>query len=391
MALCEIRPTRKDTFMMAEESVSGELESMAVSTHGVLAQNISFGIEVDTTNTNENTGALDEGVPIIGGQRAQISGEIVLRGLDSLSTEPDWFLLLKAAAMAVTQYASPVPASPEAVTAGTDTGVTLGASFSNTEGDYNGAALDLPGVNPNDPIPIRSHNASRQVDLFYDNNDVNISGTAQIPAQFVLSPVSPASGTMPRISAGIYSGGNLHQLYGGVVTASLRMNAGQNVILSFTISGVYQAPIAAEPDAVLAKPDNPFVFRNGFSRVEGLSARCTSVAFNLTNQIFVNPDVEHPTGYCPPEIVSRRITGDTNPTTVQVTTRDPWAKLLANQNSHMMFMAKAGAGGAGNRLYIGMNNARLLNAPPDASGEVARTNIQTQLDDANDGFFITIV
>lgn len=387
MTLCNVISTREDLLVVAEESTPGTAETLSASSHGLLAQNINVTMDVDQTNTSESTGSLDESVPIQGGIRATIAGEIVLRELADPSQEPEYMKILKAAAFASTSYGSAIPASATAIASGTADTVTLPSDYSNTVGTYNGAVIDLPSVD-DDAIMIREHKASRVMDLFLKHGS-SMTGDSQIPEQVVASPTSPDQSTMTRLTAGLYTGGKLFRVYGAVATFGFRLQAGQAIIMTFSIQGLYLDPVEQTPNAVVQKTAGELVFRDGFSRLEGTAAAATSVTFNVNNQIFFPPDPEHENGYCAPIITSRRVTAEANPNMMSFASFNAWNKLLANENTHMMFMGKVRGGGAGKRVYFGMNNARVTQALPDSSGEISRKTVQAQLDDADDGFFFT--
>jgi hypothetical protein len=261
------------------------------------------------------TGSLDPRPGMVGGGRFMLSGvRVPLRGSGTPGTEPEWFKLLRAAGMKVTDTGSAVGA-PTAATAGAATTVTLDTPFAATAELYTGMPITLSG-NPATArtVLVTGYTSGKVASLSRSFSPVLDTDTdAQIPINNLLE-LSDTETDWPRLTVYAYQAGQLVIGVGCVVVnPRLRLVNADVGFLEFDLMGTLGAAPAetALPAgaAAVSRPQPP-VWRGGECQV-GLSAtdRATARAYEaslaLGSSAILTPDPENANGFGLAELMSR--------------------------------------------------------------------------------------
>ena len=208
-----------------------------------------------------------------------------------------------------------------AATAGSQTGFTAQAPWSNTDQAYRGMPVLLSG---NPAIPawafLADYSAARVAglaDLF--QSALSVSTKASIPAHLLYRPVSTG---IPSASAEFYLDGVRYQFSGLRGTVSFEAQAAGPAKASFQLSGLFVAKSDAAMPSVSYDGTRPGVFRNSKMLVNRQLAALQSLSLDSGNNLVFpeNPNVAE--GFDPPLIVERKLAGAMNPFATLIATRD---------------------------------------------------------------------
>lgn len=176
-----------------------------------------------TIDTDEYTGSVIKNAPSVAGKRFSMSFNVKLRPPGGTIPAANAFLLgrlLQAAKMAEVRTTTAIPASPEAVSAGSTSGATLGVGATGTADLYKGMAIQLrsPGVGLKlQTTAIRSYTAAKVMGLI-ELLGSTLTGNYQIPPQLSYVRAVDAD-EPPMLSMQAWFGGDRFDLVNGRVTA----------------------------------------------------------------------------------------------------------------------------------------------------------------------------
>lgn len=151
--------------------------------------NVKLDFSSTTIANDEYTGAPFKNADAVAGKKVALSYTVKLRPPGGGAVPaPNAFLLgriFQCAKLTELRTAAAIPAAPEAVTAGTTTGATLGAGAAATADLYKGMAISLIGMDTTYKgrmSAIRSYLASKAA-TFVETFGSVVTGNYQIPAQ----------------------------------------------------------------------------------------------------------------------------------------------------------------------------------------------------------------
>lgn len=187
--------------------------------------NLSMPIEGVTITNDEYTGSSVKNGDQVAGKRVSLSFTVKLRppGAASFVSTANSFLLgriLQSAKLTELRTTAAIPAAPEAVSAGSTTGATLGAGAAATADLYKGMAISLNSMGTDYKTrmsAIRAYTAAK-VATFIEQFGSTVTGNYQIPSQ--LGYVRDISSAEPiRLSFYVWLDGHRFSLMNATCTA----------------------------------------------------------------------------------------------------------------------------------------------------------------------------
>lgn len=171
--------------------------------------NLSWTPNAITADNPEYTGSINRVGPGVFGATYDVTATFLIRGPGG-SNPPaaNAFILgrvLQSLGFTEQVIATAIPAAPEALSAGSTTGFTMGAGATGTLDLYKGLAVKVPflGSSPDDLTMIRSYAASKATTIG-ETAGGTITGNYQIPKQ--LAYTLSGTGTPPYLSASLWEG-----------------------------------------------------------------------------------------------------------------------------------------------------------------------------------------
>jgi hypothetical protein len=270
-----------------------------------------------TVPLSEFTGALDRSPAIVGGLRPRLRITMPLRGFGTMDSPPEFGKLLVCCTMQEVSTASPVPASPLTLTAGTINSGTLGATFSNTAQIYRGMPI-LLGATTGDQPPITAitdYSAGRVATFLHSvAAPFTVTQTAQIPINY-LYRVTSDEGVFKTCTIYLYADGMRWRFTGCQGTWSLELTTGGIGQLSFDLTGnlVDYTTVALPLGWNTINRPSPPRFVAGVSRLDGVPARVRSLSVQAGVVTVLPENPEALEGYDPAVPVERNVAGTIDP------------------------------------------------------------------------------
>jgi hypothetical protein len=280
--------SRKRLILAKIESTYGT-DSSPVGTDAVLVRNLEITpIESETVSRDLIRPYLGNSDQILANTRVSITFEAELAGSGSAGTASKVDSLLRACGMSATTTASAITGTAQAGSAGS---ITLASGASSTDDIYNGMVISLTsGTGSGSKGVITNYVGSTKVAT------VQKSTTAFTPDNTSVYSISANVGYKPVSesfeSATIYfnNSGVLHKATGCRGTFSLNCEVGAIPTISFTMTGIYNAPTdTAAPSVTYSNQATPAIFKAGNTvavSILGYSSACVqSLSFDLANEV----------------------------------------------------------------------------------------------------------
>lgn len=270
-----------------------------------------------TTENTEYTGTTEKNGPTVVGEISGFTFDINLRppgGADVPSADayiPGLFL--QAAKFTETRTTTSIPASPEALAAGSTTTATLGAGAGSTDDLYNGMAIQIQDEGATLPLQltgISDYVGSTKVATLAQTLSGTPSGNYVIPKQ--LSYQRAPSATPPWLSMQFWLDGLAYDLRDvaisslGIVlpTANVRGNL-SDPVLRVGVTGIIDDYYDEATPAIPSLGATP-QFRDGKCYAAGFAIGGSSLDFNFNLRQGFPPDANYQQGHRPGEIVEGR-------------------------------------------------------------------------------------
>jgi hypothetical protein len=260
-------PTLNRLVLAKIESTPGTDASPTAGANAILVASPNPVRNLNTFETDEVTGSLDDRGPIPSSANQTYSARVYLHGSGTSGTvEPEVAPFLKASGRSVSALAADVTATAQA---GATSTITLAAGDSGTTDQYRGMVIE-----------ITSGTGSGQRRIITRNNSTTKVATVT-PAWTVTPTASsvyairkchvyrPTSAALPCITIYDYGnrndGGNskLYKILGAQGNMTFNMEVNQACYFSFDFTGTFVAPSdVAAPAAGTFQPTRPIAFNN---------------------------------------------------------------------------------------------------------------------------------
>jgi len=350
----------------------------------------SVSFDQSTVPNTEMTGTLDRAPAIVGGLRPRIRLTVPLRGSGTAGTAPEWGRILRCCTMAETLTASAVPPSPLALTAGTTSSGTLGATFGNTAQQYRGMPILLNAITGDQPdiSAISDYTAGRVAQFIHSvTTAFTVTQTAQIPINQLYKPTSDEA-VFKTATLYLYMDGMRWRFTGVLGTWFLELTAGGTGVFTFELVGNfvdYTATALPTGWNTAIRPTAPR-FVNGACRLDGAIARVRSLSIQAGVNSVLPENPEALEGYDPAVPVERNVAGSLDPlmdTTVSVSRFNNF-----RAGTNMRLGAILGST-AGNRFAIVLPSVRATAMNPGDRSSLAVDGIGFEADGADAPVFIS--
>lgn len=264
-------------------------DSSPAGSDAILVRNLEITpIESDTVSRDLIRPYLGNSDQILANTRVSITFEAELAGSGTAGTASKIDSLLRACGMAATTTGSAITGSAQAGAAGS---ITLAAGASSTDDFYNGMVISITsGTGNGHKGVITDYNGTTKVATVQKSTASFTPGASSgysISANVGYKPVSESFE-----SATIYfnNSGVLHKATGCRGTFQLSMEVGAIPVISFTMTGIYNAPTdTAAPAVTYANQATPAIFKAGNTvavSILGYDSACVqSLSFDLANEV----------------------------------------------------------------------------------------------------------
>lgn len=277
-----------------------------------------------------------------------------------------------------------------AATAGSATGFTAQAPWSNVAQTYRGMPVWLSG-NPATPdlAQIIDWSAAR-VAALSKSYGVALSASTKvgIPANVRYQMATAAA--PPAASGELYMDGLRTRFTGLRARFSVRLRSGQAPRFEAQLWGLFGGRADAALPAVTYDSTRPGVWRASRFGIDRAAAGLSEFALDPgTSGVY--PDNPNATeGFDVPELVDAQASGSIDPYMVSVATRDLFSKLRAGQVVILDAMVQGGAAVPGNRIGLTVPQAVLQGHEPTDRSGLAVENTPFQLDGEDPGAQLTV-
>ena len=280
--------SRKRLILAKIESTYGT-DSSPAGTDAVLVRNLEITpIEAETVSRDLIRPYLGNSDQILANTRVSITFEAELAGSGTAGTASKVDSLLRACGMSATTTGSAITGTAQAGAAGS---ITLASGASSTDDIYNGMVISLTGgTGSGSKGIITNYVGSTKVATVQKTTAAftpDGTSTYSIAANVGYKPVSDSFE-----SATIYfnNSGVLHKATGCRGTFNLNCEVGQIPVMSFTMTGIYNAPTdTAAPAVTYSNQATPAIFKAGNTlgvSILGYDSACVqSLSFDIANEV----------------------------------------------------------------------------------------------------------
>ncbi|HYD29193.1 hypothetical protein [Brevundimonas sp.] len=376
----------KNALLLAvTEAEAGVYEDPTASTDSIKVENCRLTFDPNMIETNEYTGSLDASAPIVGGMRASLAFDVLLKGSGTAGTAPEWGVLMPACNWQEVASAAAVPVAAEALAAGgSTTTAVLGATALGTANLYRGMPIVFSEAVEGTSF-IAAYSAGKTATLTDTLGGALVATSDyQIPANVLYRPVS---GDPDALSMRFYQDGTSYKFRGCRGDWSLRADAGGVGRLSYTMTGIFVAEEdAGVPTGAFQAGQAP-VWRNGVMSIGRAAVALSSLTLASGNQVVSQPNPNAEEGFDVADIMSRRITGTLDPKKGLKATADRLGHFKAGTPA--LIHARWGTT-AGNRIGITVPAAQYTRHELGEREGAAITNLSFQTTGEDAGAFLTI-
>jgi len=159
------------------------------------------------------------------------------------------------------------------------------------------------------------------------------------PAEDVLS-------TQHTITLGQWIGGEYKCLFGAMGNVKFTFIAGERVVMEFTFTGIFAAPVAGTTPVPTADTEAVLRFVSSSLTIGSWTPRVQQLTLDLGNVVTLRQDSSTATGYYAAAISNRRPAGTMNPETPPLGVSDPIGAMLASTEASLSFACSSGSASA---------------------------------------------
>ncbi|ARR54557.1 hypothetical protein HY78_14520 [Rhizorhabdus wittichii DC-6] len=323
----------------------------------------TYNLPFVSEESNEATGDMIAGAPLIVGQPARVSIRVRLKGANAAytsSVKPPHHALLAIAGLRPLFTAAVVAG---ALTAGTTTSATLANTFSATTRAYLGMPLILSGAEAG-AVPLITEYTSGRVATLADEFSAELDETtsAAIPANYTYAGTSPNDGAdritdNPSGTLYLYEDGTLHKFFAcRAMLDELTANSSKPGFATFQLVGIYGGKFDASiPDGIsLPAHSAPTLVKGlaGVSDAFSVNRRklpISTFSYKMAADLDSPEDPNTPQGYGAGVIGGRVPSITCDPLSTLVATRDTLGQMEAGSQYPGAVRFK---GAASNRMSI---------------------------------------
>jgi hypothetical protein len=343
-----IRP-ENGLLLIALQTGEGQPATLDPLLHAVPveANSFTYGSPVGSEEANEATGSYVASAPLIIGQEVPLSFRSRIKGAGpgvvyTASVRPPLHVPLQACGMRG-QFTAAIAAA--ALTAGTTTSATLGASFAATAQLYRGQPLILSGGPGAGLVPFVTDYTVGRVAVLSDlmPSALTTATSAAIPANWTYAGTTPRDAAArltdhPPVTVGWYEDGNLYRWQDVRGIVDLEGNTARPGFAAFSMSGTYMgAQTVAMPEQIVIASHSAPILTKGTGSASAAVINRTELPISrwaLRNggdlESVVDPN--SPDGFGPAQIAGRRPVFEADPLRTLVSTRDAVAEIRAGAN-----------------------------------------------------------
>ncbi len=379
------------------ETTSGTFNAPNNSSDLIQLSNVTVAVDGITQTINEYTGSIHKPGAVVLGKTLTVTGRLYMRGPGG-STPPSAgaFVpgrILRAAAFAEVIVGTAIPASAEALAAGTQTQVTLGATPAGTANLYKGMMAQLVGLSSIAArrfTMLRSYSASKVALLAETAGSALNTTNYQIPKQltYQLSP----SADVPTLSVSIWHGSRRFDGVGMAISSfSITLPAASRAntelpYIDFTLTGDLEANADDTAPSLPVQLSIP-AFRDGKLSVAGVNLGGSSVTINFNAQTAFPPNPNKISGNDAPQMASTERTASVVINQVAKATIDLIG--LADAQTQHSLLAQWGSV-SGNMFGVIITDGRFNYASPDAGAEFISNNFDMLIDGGSKDISIAV-
>ena len=363
---------RKSLILVKLETTYGT-DIGPTGTDAVLVRDLTITpLESDSVSRDLVRAYLGASEQLLANIRVQCQFTVELAGSGTAGTAPRFGDALRACGMA--QSLSSVLTGTS--TAGSSNSITLAASASSTDGDYNG-----------DIITITSGTGSGHVGLITGYvGSTKVATVRPITATFVPGATSgysiaanatykPVSNNFESVTIYYNVDGLLHKVTGARGTVSLSGEVGAIPTLQFTMTGIYNSPTdTAAPAATYTNQATPQIFKQGnttaFQFYSYTDACLQSVSMDIGNNIVYRELVG-----CTKQVLitQRNVTGTVMIETPTIAAKDYFTAAITDGTTGNLTFAHGTT--AGNRVSLVLNTVDIGNPSYSGQDDIAMLNL----------------
>jgi hypothetical protein len=280
--------SRKRLILAKIESTYGT-DSTPAGTDAILVRNLEITpIEADTVTRDLIRPYLGNSTQLLANTRVTITFEAELAGSGTAGTATKLDALLRSCGMAVTTTASAVTGSAQAGSAGS---ITLASGASATNNAYSGMVISITsGTGSGSAGIITAYNGTTKVATVQRTTAAFTPAAASAYSISANVGYKPVSDTFGSSTVYFNNDGVLHKATGCRGTFNLNCEVGQIPVISFTMTGIYNAPTdTAAPAVTYTNQQTPVIFKAGNTlgvSILGYSSACVqSLSFDIANEV----------------------------------------------------------------------------------------------------------
>lgn len=263
-------------------------DSSPAGTDAILVRNLDITpIEADVVSRDLIRPYLGNYDQLLAQTRVSITFEVEMAGSGTAGTAPKFNSLLRACGLAETLLAAPVTGSATAGAAGS---ITLAAGASAVDGFYNGMVISITSGTGNGHVGmITGYVGSTKVATVQPVTTTFVPGAASAYSIAANAGYKPVSTSFESATIYFNNDGVLHKATGCRGTFNLNCEVGQIPTISFTMTGIYNAPTdTAAPTVTYSNQATPQIFKAGNTNAFSLlsySGCLMSCSFDIANEV----------------------------------------------------------------------------------------------------------
>lgn len=375
-----IRPRNVAMLFKAETTAGTDASPTTADAFPFEADGWSYNAPYTSEDSDEVTGSLVAGAPLIVGQPATLTIRVRLKGAGAGTTytsgvKPPHHALLQSCGWRGL-FSAAIAAA--ALTAGTTTSGTLGTGFGTTAQALRGLPLQLAGgTSGGKLVHVTDYSAAKvatMTDLFA--SALNASATAALPANWSYAPTSPASAATratdhPTGTLYIYEDGRLLKFVGCRGQLTMEGESARPGFATFRLMGIFAGESAASVPTVSVPQHSAPVLAMGdggvtsallVNRIE-MAAKRWSLGGASAMEVRDDPNTAF--GFGSPDLDVRAPVLEIDPLTTAKANIDRWGEMIAGTN--MSAVLRAGTA-AGNRWSLCLPTVAPVQADPEKRG-----------------------
>lgn len=332
--------TKNQTVSAKVETTAG-VDAVPTMLDAILCEDPQASYELETQDTNESTGSLDDRGPVVGGGRRGFTCAAYLKGSGLAGTAPEAGRLYRGCAMRESLLAAELTGTGTAATASSitvvsATGVKVGMVI-----EVDTQQRVITAVN------------GLVLSVYPDFSPTPTAKVYKVYANAHYQPASTALETLSIYRHRHHSTGGLSKLdkvLGAAGTWELALSVRQAGRTTFNFSGLLTDPTdVAAPGSATYDATRPVAFVAADLVLSGVAVKANALSVNYGGTVTLSDDPSQAYGYGPAGVTARQVSGRINPPAALKSVRDALAAWKANQTSPIW--ARYGSA-TGNRLSI---------------------------------------